>query len=187
MARRVGAATGQSREREPRRIYSRFRRQSCPESNPRIGALDRCGIAKHIDSYREHGFVSFARRRHLSSVNEHVLSSLGSRHARDLTIPTMAGRWHLTFSSKGINVGGHRNFRPSVLARDLTRFDVVNVGAAGTFVIRKPVSRVKLRAEILRRLPFEAEVVICDSRDFLRLASEDPSRGNRPNQTSFGS
>ena len=78
---------------------------------------------------------------------------------------------------KGINVGGHRNFRPSALARDLKRFDVVNVGAAGTFVIRKSVSRVKLRAEILRRLPFDAEVVICDGREFLRLASEDPFAG----------
>ena len=78
---------------------------------------------------------------------------------------------------KGVNVGGHRIFRPSVLAKELRRFDVVNVGAAGTFVIRKTVSPVKLRAEMMRRLPFEAEVVICNGSDILRLASEDPFAG----------
>jgi len=39
---------------------------------------------------------------------------------------------------RGINVGGHRAFRPKLLAQDLGRFDVVNIGAAGTFVVRKP-------------------------------------------------
>jgi uncharacterized protein (DUF1697 family) len=74
---------------------------------------------------------------------------------------------------KGVNVGGHRTFRPSVLANDLSRFDVVNVGAAGTFVVRKRVSRVKLRAAMMRRLSFEADVLICSGPDILRLASED--------------
>lgn len=78
---------------------------------------------------------------------------------------------------KGINVGGHRRFRPSVLAKELRRFDVVNIGAAGTFVIRGAVSRVKLRAEMMRRLPFEAEVMIGSGSDFLRLASADPFEG----------
>jgi hypothetical protein len=41
---------------------------------------------------------------------------------------------------KGVNVGGHRTFRPSALAKALRRFDVVNIGAAGTFVIRKTAS-----------------------------------------------
>ena len=39
---------------------------------------------------------------------------------------------------RGVNVGGHRTFRPSVLARVLSDYGVVNVGAAGTFVVRKP-------------------------------------------------
>ena len=38
---------------------------------------------------------------------------------------------------RGVNVGGHKAFRPSVVAKDLAEFDVVNVGAAGTFVVRK--------------------------------------------------
>lgn len=42
---------------------------------------------------------------------------------------------------RGINVGGHRKLRPKTLASDLEAFDVVNIGAAGTFVVRKPGSR----------------------------------------------
>ncbi len=74
---------------------------------------------------------------------------------------------------RGLNVGGHRNFRPSKLAEQLRQFGAVNVGAAGTFVIRRPVSQAHLRAEIARRLPFEAEIVICQGRDIARLASHD--------------
>jgi uncharacterized protein (DUF1697 family) len=67
--------------------------------------------------------------------------------------------------------------RPSVLARELEHLDVVNVGAAGTFVVRGSVGRTKLRAEIERRLPFEAHVMICSGGDILRLASCDPFAG----------
>jgi uncharacterized protein (DUF1697 family) len=75
---------------------------------------------------------------------------------------------------RGVNVGGHRTFRPSILARELSAYDVVNVGAAGTFVVRKPGSRAKFQAELLRRLPFEAEVVLCNSRDLIQLEMENP-------------
>lgn len=75
---------------------------------------------------------------------------------------------------RGINVGGHRTFRPSILAKELSKYDVVNVGAAGTFVVRKPGSRAKFRAELLRKLPFDTEVVICDGRDLIRIETESP-------------
>jgi uncharacterized protein (DUF1697 family) len=75
---------------------------------------------------------------------------------------------------RGINVGGHRTFRPSMLARDLAAYDVVNVGAAGTLVVRKPVSRTKFLAELRRKLPFEAAVSFCDARDLIRLEMENP-------------
>ena len=75
---------------------------------------------------------------------------------------------------RGINVGGHRTFRPSMLARDLAAYDVVNVGAAGTLVVRKPVSRTKFLAELRRKLPFEAAVSFCDARDLIRLETENP-------------
>jgi uncharacterized protein (DUF1697 family) len=75
---------------------------------------------------------------------------------------------------RGVNVGGHRTFRPSILARELSDYDVVNVGAAGTFVVRKPGSRAKFRSALLRKLPFEAELVLCDGRDLIRLEAENP-------------
>ncbi len=70
---------------------------------------------------------------------------------------------------RGLNVGGHRAFRPSRLAADLAHLDVVSIGATGTFVVRRAVSRTRLRAEIARRLPFEAEIVICQGREILRV------------------
>ena len=88
---------------------------------------------------------------------------------------------------RGVNVGGHRTFRPSLLAQELKRFDVVNVGAAGTFVVRRPGSLTKFRAELRRRLPFETVVVLCDAADILRLEREDPFRDqpSRPDITRF--
>ena len=77
---------------------------------------------------------------------------------------------------RGVNVGGHKTFRPSALAKELSQFDLVNIGAAGTFVVRKPVSQSLLRAELLRRLPFNAEIMICSAREILDLASADPFR-----------
>ena len=75
---------------------------------------------------------------------------------------------------RGVNVGGHRTFRPSILARELSDYDVVNVGAAGTFVVRKPGPRAEFRAELVRKLPFETQVMLCDGRDVIRLVTENP-------------
>lgn len=75
---------------------------------------------------------------------------------------------------RGINVGGHRRFRPSVFAKKLSAYDVVNVGATGTFIVRNPGSRAKFRAELLRKLPFAAVVAICDGRDLVRLEKQSP-------------
>lgn len=88
---------------------------------------------------------------------------------------------------RGVNVGGHRTFRPSILARELGDYDVVNVGAAGTFVVRKPGSRARFRAELLRRLPFETEAVLCDARDLLDFAMGDPfgTEASRPDTVRF--
>ena len=80
---------------------------------------------------------------------------------------------------RGVNVGGHRTFRPSTLAQQLKHLDAVNVGAAGTFVIRKPISRTQLRAELARRLPFDTQIMICEGRDIVRLMSEDPFAGEK--------
>jgi uncharacterized protein (DUF1697 family) len=81
---------------------------------------------------------------------------------------------------RGVNVGGHRTFRPSVLARELRAYDVVNVGAAGTFVVRRPGARAAFRAALLRKLPFQAEVVLCEGRDLVRLEADHPFGSERP-------
>jgi uncharacterized protein (DUF1697 family) len=88
---------------------------------------------------------------------------------------------------RGINVGGHRTFRPSVLARALAAYDVVNVGAAGTLVVRKPGSRSKFLAELRRKLPFEAEVAFCDASDLIGLEMENPfeAEPSRPDVVRF--
>jgi uncharacterized protein (DUF1697 family) len=59
--------------------------------------------------------------------------------------------------------------------------DVVSVGAAGTFVVRKPGPRAKFLAELRRKLPFAAEIAFCDGSDLIRLASEDPF-GSEPSR-----
>jgi len=78
---------------------------------------------------------------------------------------------------RGINVGGHRTFRPTALADQLTHLDAVNIGAAGTFVIRRPITRARLRAELTRRLPFDAEIMICQGRDIVRLTARNHFAG----------
>lgn len=78
---------------------------------------------------------------------------------------------------RGVNVGGYRRFRPRVVAQELHRFDVVNVGAAGTFVVRKRVGQARFRAELARWLPFDTHVMICSDRELLRLVSSNPLAG----------
>jgi uncharacterized protein (DUF1697 family) len=75
---------------------------------------------------------------------------------------------------RGVNVGGHRTFRPAALARELEHLGAINIGAAGTFVISKPVTRTRVRAELATRLPFETLVAICDGRDILQLIARNP-------------
>lgn len=81
---------------------------------------------------------------------------------------------------RGVNVGGHRTFRPSVLAHALRAYDVVNVGAAGTFVVRKPGPRGRFRAALLKKLPFEADVALCEGEGLLRLVAENPFGAKPP-------
>ena len=74
---------------------------------------------------------------------------------------------------RGLNVGGHRRFRPSILAQRLKHLDAVNIGATGTFVIRAPISPSQMRAELERRLSFDADIMICQAREIVGLLSFD--------------
>jgi uncharacterized protein (DUF1697 family) len=80
---------------------------------------------------------------------------------------------------RGINVGGHRTLRPSVLAKELAAFDLVNLGAAGTFVVRKPGPATKFLAALRQKLPLDAVVAFCDGSDLIRLEMDNPFRTER--------
>jgi hypothetical protein len=81
---------------------------------------------------------------------------------------------------RGINVGGHRTLRPSILARDLGAYDVVNVGTAGTLVVSNPGSRADFLSSLRRKLPAGAVVAFCDSRDLVRLEMEHVFKNEQP-------
>jgi uncharacterized protein (DUF1697 family) len=78
---------------------------------------------------------------------------------------------------RGVNVGGHRTFRPTKLAEALKHLGAVNIGAAGTLVLRQPMTQAHARAEVARNLPFVAEIVVCQGRDIASLISKDPFEG----------
>ena len=74
-------------------------------------------------------------------------------------------------------MGGHRTFRPTELAAALKHLGAVNIGAAGTLVLRQPMTQARARAEVARRLPFVADIVVCQGRDIASLISKDPFGG----------
>jgi uncharacterized protein (DUF1697 family) len=75
---------------------------------------------------------------------------------------------------RAVNVGGHQAFKPAQLAKEIAGFDVVNIGAAGTLVVRGNASPAELRDEILRRLPFQPELMICSAKEVLDLVHSRP-------------
>ena len=78
---------------------------------------------------------------------------------------------------RGVNVGKANRCQPAVIASQLSRLGVINIGAVGTFVVRKDVSESALRAAIAKKLPFKCEIMICPARDIIKLASKDPFAG----------
>jgi uncharacterized protein (DUF1697 family) len=75
---------------------------------------------------------------------------------------------------RAVNVGGTNRCRPAAIVKQLAKFDVVNIGAVGTFVVRENVSESTLRAAIARKLPFKCEIMICPTRDIIKLSSKNP-------------
>jgi len=75
---------------------------------------------------------------------------------------------------RAVNVGGTNRCQPALIAKQLAKFDIVNIGAVGTFVVREDVSESALRPAIARKLPFKCEIMICPARDIIKLASKDP-------------
>ena len=75
---------------------------------------------------------------------------------------------------RAVNVGGANRCQPALIAKELAKFGVVNIGAVGTFVVREDVSESVLRTSIAKKLPFKCEIMICPARDLIKLASKNP-------------
>ena len=88
---------------------------------------------------------------------------------------------------RAVNVGGANRCQPALIARELAKFGVVNIGAVGTFVVREDVSESVLRTAIATKLPFKCEIMICPARDIIRLTSKNPfaRQPSGPNITRF--
>ena len=88
---------------------------------------------------------------------------------------------------RAVNVGGTNRCRPAVIAKQLSKFGLLNIGAVGTFVVRKDVSEAALRAALARKLPFKCEIMICPARDVIRIVSKNPfsRQPSAPNITRF--
>jgi len=78
---------------------------------------------------------------------------------------------------RAVNVGGANRCQPALIAKQLAKFGVVNIGAVGTFVVGADVSESALRAALARKLPFKCEIMICPARDIIKLTSKDPFSG----------
>jgi uncharacterized protein (DUF1697 family) len=94
---------------------------------------------------------------------------------------------HWVVFLRAVNVGGANRCQPARIAKELVKFGVVNIGAVGTFVVRKDVTESALRAAIAKKLPFKCEIMICPARDIIKLASKDPfsRQPSGPNITRF--
>ena len=78
---------------------------------------------------------------------------------------------------RAANVGGKNVFRPARLAAALTHLDVVNVGAAGTFLVRGKSTAAAIRRDFLAELPFEPELAVRPAREILALVRSEPFAG----------
>jgi uncharacterized protein (DUF1697 family) len=88
---------------------------------------------------------------------------------------------------RGVNVGKGNRCRPAMIASQLSKLGVINIGAVGTFVVRKDVSESTLRSAIAKKLPFKCEIMICAARDIIKLATKNPfaNQPSGPNITRF--
>ncbi len=78
---------------------------------------------------------------------------------------------------RGVNVGKANRCQPALIARQLPKLGVINIGAVGTFVVREDVSESALRAAIAKKLPFKCEMMICPARDIIKLVAKNPFAG----------
>jgi uncharacterized protein (DUF1697 family) len=75
---------------------------------------------------------------------------------------------------RAVNVGGHQVCKPTTLAKTLSEFGLVNVGAAGTFVVKEKVPEAKLRKKITEAMGLEVEMMICSAEEIMQLVKSKP-------------
>jgi uncharacterized protein (DUF1697 family) len=79
---------------------------------------------------------------------------------------------------RGINVGGANLCKPAQLAKQLSKFDIVNIGAVGTFVVRQNVAESTLRktiaAQLMKAFGIKCEIMICPAQAIADFAKKDP-------------
>ena len=88
---------------------------------------------------------------------------------------------HVVFL-RAMNVGGKNVFRPAQLATALAHLGMVNVGAAGTFVVRERLTAAEVRKEILAQLKFQPDLAIVPAKEVLALVRREPFRGEKPSK-----
>lgn len=78
---------------------------------------------------------------------------------------------------RAVNVGAANRCSTAAVAKQLAQFKVVNIGAAGTFVVQENVAPSSLRAAFASVLPFTCEIMICRGEEILSLAAKQPFVG----------
>ena len=82
---------------------------------------------------------------------------------------------------RAINVGGANLCKPAQLAKQLKQFEIVNIGAVGTFVVRGNVNesafRKKMTAQLAKTFKIKCEIMIAPARDLIKVASKNPFAG----------
>ena len=70
---------------------------------------------------------------------------------------------------RGVNVGGHRIFRPAALAKQLRHLDVVNIWRGGDVCGSAAGHAVATSCRAGLKLPAGTEVIVCEGREIVRL------------------
>jgi uncharacterized protein (DUF1697 family) len=78
---------------------------------------------------------------------------------------------------RAINVGGANLCKPAQLAKELKKFDIVNIGAVGTFVVRdntpEPVVRKAFSRQLAKDFGIKCEIMIVPAEDMMKFAAKD--------------
>lgn len=83
---------------------------------------------------------------------------------------------HVVFL-RAANVGGRNAFSTTALAKALAPLDVRNLGAAGTFVVRRNASAATVKKAFVEALPVDADVIVAPAGDVLALAESPLAKG----------